>query len=125
MNKPPPRKLVYITWLDAVGDSSREQESSLKDIELATNVNLGWVSHEDAKRIVLAHGWSTTGEVDYVAIPKNCVVSQEYVIKEEGAGNGQDEDAHGSQEKRETATVHAKGASPKHRKAKRAGRGDR
>lgn len=70
MQRPPKNKLVWVTWYDAVGDSSRATIEELSSIALAKNCNLGWIIHEDATRIVLAHGFSDTGEIDHFTIPR-------------------------------------------------------
>lgn len=77
MRRPDKRKLVWVTWHDAVGDTARTHVDDLAGLSLATNVNLGWVIHEDEKRIVLAHGFSTTDEVDHFTIPRGDILSIE------------------------------------------------
>lgn len=73
---PPRTKLEWIVWKDACADSSRVAVDSIKDVRLVTNTNLGWVIHEDAERVVLAHGISTSGEIDHFVIPLNCIVER-------------------------------------------------
>lgn len=75
MSKPLKKELVWIEWQDAVGESARAHVESLKEVKLAMNTNLGWILHEDENRIVLVHGFSDTGEMDYFAIPKGDIKS--------------------------------------------------
>jgi len=77
MIKPNKKCLVWVTWTDAVADSSRIHVDELSQVSLATNVNLGWIIDEDDKRVILAHGYSTSGEIDYFAIPKGDIISME------------------------------------------------
>lgn len=79
MELPPKAKPEWIVWKDACGDSTRTHVDSIKLAQLVTNTNLGWVIDEDEERIVLAHGTSTSGEVDHLVIPTNCVVSRHKV----------------------------------------------
>lgn len=76
--KPNRKELVYITWRDAVSESSRAHIDDIKSAKLAVNVNLGWILDEDEERIVLAHGFSTTGEIDHFTIPVGDIVEREY-----------------------------------------------
>lgn len=70
-------KLVWIVWKDAVGGSNRSVPEALKDIRLVTNINLGWIVHENRERIVLAHGRSSgTDEIDNFVIPKKNIVER-------------------------------------------------
>jgi hypothetical protein len=75
MRRPDKRKLVWVTWHDAVAETSRAHEDDLAERSLTTNVNLGWIAHQDAKRMVLAHGYSCTGEIDHFTIPMGDVLS--------------------------------------------------
>ncbi len=63
-----PSGVVWIRWQDAVGESARHSDDPAK-IRLAVNTNIGWITHEDAERVVLDHGCSTTGEYDIFVIP--------------------------------------------------------
>ena len=74
-------EVVWIVWKDACGDSARVQIDSVKDCSLVTNTNLGWIIHENEERVILAHGVSTGGEIDYFAIPSNCIVDRIYLSK--------------------------------------------
>lgn len=78
---PHKNQIEFIVWKDAVGDSSRVMIDAVEDVALAVNTNLGWVIHENEDRIVLAHGTSTTGEVDHFVIPKNCIVERIHVSR--------------------------------------------
>lgn len=73
-------ELVYIIWEDACQQSSRADLETLKNITIATNENLGWVAHENESRVILAHGKSTTGEIDYFTIPTKNIVERRVVI---------------------------------------------
>lgn len=74
-------ELLFVKWKDAVGDSSRAHRDDVKNASLVTNTNIGWILHEDEERIVLAHGCSTSGEIDHFVIPKGDIVERTYVIK--------------------------------------------
>ena len=75
--------LVWIIWKDACGDSARLQVDSVESCSLVTNTNVGWILHENEERVILAHGISTGGEVDFFAIPSNCVVERIYPFRKE------------------------------------------
>jgi hypothetical protein len=77
MKLPDKKELVWITWKDAVNTSSRVHWESLKDQCLVCNSNVGWIVHETDERIVLAHGVSTSGEVDHFVIPVADIVTRE------------------------------------------------
>ena len=62
-------EVVFVTWEDALSESEREQEDDLLQTTTAVNTNVGWIIHRDRKRIILAHGKSSTGEVDRFVIP--------------------------------------------------------
>ena len=53
----------------------------MADCSLVTNSNLGFIMHENDERIILVHGLSTGGEVDYFAIPTNCIVERIHLNK--------------------------------------------
>jgi hypothetical protein len=74
--------LEWIVWEDAVGDSSRTDRDAIAGITLARNSNVGWVIHEDEKRVVLAHGVSTTGEIDHFTIPVSCILERHKVLSQ-------------------------------------------
>lgn len=71
-----PTSLWIVKWKDAVNHSCRAQLADLSTMDLAINVNVGWIIDENASRIILAHGYSDTGEIDYFAIPTNCIVEK-------------------------------------------------
>jgi hypothetical protein len=73
---PDKSEMVVIIWKDAVGDSSRMAADSIQDAQLVINANFGWIIHQNEERLVLAHGLSTSGEVDYFVIPVNCVIEK-------------------------------------------------
>jgi hypothetical protein len=73
------KNIVWVVWKDACADSSRVHIDSVNDCSLVTNSNLGFIMHENDERIILVHGLSTGGEVDYFAIPTNCIVEKIYV----------------------------------------------
>ena len=82
MRRPKKNQLEWIVWKDACADSSRAHLDSIKDVQLVTNANVGWVFDENDERIVLAHGWSTSGEVDHFVIPTSCVVERQKVVSQ-------------------------------------------
>lgn len=73
--------IEFVVWKDAVGESTRADETALKNASLAVNTNLGWVLTENDELIVLAHGTSSSGEVDHFVIPKNCIVERLSLVK--------------------------------------------
>ena len=78
-----PRKaseLKWIVWRDAVG-GDRIHRDDVARAHLATNTNLGWVEHENEDRIVLCHGFSDTGELDYMQIPVGDILERIHVVK--------------------------------------------
>lgn len=77
MKRPTKKQLVWITWRDAVAETTRTHFDDLSEISLSTNTNLGWIIHENESRIVLAHGYSTSGEIDHFAIPQGDIVSRD------------------------------------------------
>lgn len=72
----PKNKLEFIQWNDAVADSDRCTEEVLEQMELVVNGNVGWVLHENDKRLVLIHGVSETLERDFTLIPVNAIISR-------------------------------------------------
>jgi hypothetical protein len=72
--------LVWIRWRDAVGNSTRTQVEDAAHAQLAINTNLGWILHENGDRLVLAHGVSSSGEVDHFVIPIACIVERRPVL---------------------------------------------
>lgn len=77
MNRPNKNKLVWLTWVDAASETSRADATEIAGITLATNQNVGWIIHEDQYRVVLAHGFSNTGEIDHFTIPRGNIISIE------------------------------------------------
>ncbi len=73
--------IVFITWEDACGDSTRAHQDVIKSQQLAINTNVGWLVHENEKRIVLAHGISTTGEIDHLVIPVVSILERVYPFR--------------------------------------------
>jgi len=69
-------EIVFVVWKDAVGQSTRAQHESVAELQRATNINVGWIVHENAERLVLGHGISTTGELDHLVIPIANVVER-------------------------------------------------
>lgn len=74
-----PRALKWIAWRDAVNESARVHPEALEGLQLAVNRNVGWVVHEDAARLVLAHGYSTSGELDVFVIPVNAILHRQSI----------------------------------------------
>ena len=73
------KEFLWVIWKDACSDSARVHIDSVADCSLVTNSNLGFIIHENSERIILVHGVSTGGEIDYFAIPTNCVVERIYI----------------------------------------------
>lgn len=78
--RPPKSQLVWIVWQDAVAESTRSHVDELKDCKLVRNTNLGWIEHENEERIVLTHGFSTSGERDHFVIPKRDILERIPVV---------------------------------------------
>ena len=82
MNLPCRRdEIVWVTWDDACSDSSRGDLDRAGEIKLARYVSLGWITHRNDQRIILAHGVVETGEIDYLAIPCSAIVEITHVAK--------------------------------------------
>lgn len=77
MIKPNKKQIVWVTWRDAECSSTRTHVDDISEVRLARNVNLGWIIHENERRIVLAHGYCTSGEIDHFAIPRGDIESVE------------------------------------------------
>ena len=78
--------LLFIRWCDAVCDSECAQIEEARKAQLAVNVNVGWILHENADRLVLAHGLSSTGEIDFYVIPVANILERLPVIGSRKAG---------------------------------------
>lgn len=76
MIQPTASDLVAILWWDACNESTRTDESELAKVKLAENFNVGWIVHENADRLVLAHGSSSSGEVDHFTIPVGNIIDR-------------------------------------------------
>lgn len=93
MDRPSKSKLVWIKWRDAVGGTSRADAAEIAGSTLATNDNLGFIVHEDEHRVVLGHGFSSTGEIDHYTIPRGNIISIDHAAvtprkKKEGTDAG-------------------------------------
>ena len=55
---------------------TRQKREDARNAQLVLNTNLGWIIDENAERVVLAHGTSTSGETDHFLIPVNCIVAR-------------------------------------------------
>ena len=64
----------FVVWKDAVSQWTRGQLDEAAELAPATNVNVGWVIHENDDRIVFCNGTSSTGEMDRLVIPTANVV---------------------------------------------------
>ena len=73
-------QIVWIRWQDAVGDSTRSQIEDARKAQLAVNLNIGWILDENAERVVLAHGTSTSGEIDHLVIPVANILERSYLV---------------------------------------------
>lgn len=80
MQHPAKNQLEWIRWRDACAASSRAGEDELAQLRPATNVNLGWVIDENDQRVVLAHGYSSSGEIDHFVIPTACILDRSPII---------------------------------------------
>lgn len=81
MTEPTADDLVLIRWYDACNESTRTDESDLAKVKLAENSNIGWIVHENDTRIVLAHGWSSSGEVDHFTIAVGDIFERSYLAR--------------------------------------------
>lgn len=68
------KPLCLVIWYDAVNVSSRIDSSELENVSLVKNVNVGWIYGRDGNKIVLVHGASESGELDYFVIPTCCII---------------------------------------------------
>lgn len=87
-----PENLYIVRWLDAVNYSQRIQAGDAAFIDVVVNTNVGWIFDEDDRRLVLVHGYSETGELDYFAIPASCVVEKVPVSKKRNRNRGTETD---------------------------------
>ena len=71
--------VLFVRWTDAVAESSRAHIDDAKRLSLVVNTNIGWILDEDEGRVVLAHGVSTSGEVDHFAIPTVNILERIYM----------------------------------------------
>lgn len=76
----PTNDLVWVEWLDA--QSASERTHDVATVKLATNINIGWIAHENERRIVLAHGVCSSEETDFFAIPRGNIISMTRVTPE-------------------------------------------
>ena len=80
MAKPRPNTmLVWIIWRDAVG-GDRIHRDDIQEARLAVNTNLGWIEHENSERVVLCHGFSDSGECEYIQIPVTDIMERIPVV---------------------------------------------
>jgi hypothetical protein len=61
---------VIVWWDDAISETVRMQPEEVANAQLAVNWNVGWIVHENEKRVMLIHGGSSSGEVDVFQIAK-------------------------------------------------------
>lgn len=80
MQLPRKNQIEWIVWRDACADSMRSHLDSVNELRLVTNANVGWVLDENEERIVLAHGQSTSGEIDHFVIPTNSIVERVRIV---------------------------------------------
>ena len=73
-------ELVWIRWIDASGESCRVHVDDLANLHSEINTNLGWVVAENDQVLRLAHGISTTGEVDCFKVPVANIVERIPVV---------------------------------------------
>ncbi len=81
--KPPAttHQLVWVTWRDAVNQSARIHADDWANVSIVQNKNLGWIVDQNADRLLLCHGVSSSGEFDCFAIPTENVVAVEPLVK--------------------------------------------
>jgi hypothetical protein len=91
-NPRPAYELVWITWQDAVG-GDRIHRDDVKSARLATNINLGWIEHEDDDRIVLCNGVGDTGEMEHVIIPVSDIIDRSPVARRRNRRNSNGEES--------------------------------
>jgi len=68
--------LVWIRWIDASGESCRIHIDDIQNMSAEINTNIGWIIAENGNVIRLAHGQSSTGEVDCFKIPKVNIIER-------------------------------------------------
>jgi len=69
-------QIEFIVWKDAVSDWTRASVDAAAELSLATNINVGWVVHQNEERLVLSNGTSSSGEMDHLVIPVANVVER-------------------------------------------------
>lgn len=69
-------KPVLAVWVDAVSEDSWTDLPEAKDLELHTIHTLGFLFHEDERRILIAANWDVDrdGVSQYIAIPKSWLI---------------------------------------------------
>lgn len=77
--------VMFVIWEDAVSEWTRGDLHAAAELRLARNVSLGWIVHENDKRVVLCNGTSTTGEMDHLVIPTSNIVARMPVTREQEA----------------------------------------
>lgn len=75
------KPLVLVLWRDAAGTSFRAYLDDLEKIKPYINTNIGWLVDKNDDRLILAHGYSETGEVDVFTIPSESVVEIKIIKK--------------------------------------------
>jgi len=78
----PKSGLVWIRWLDASGESCRIHIDDVHNLSAEINTNIGWVVAENGDVLRLAHGQSSTGEIDCFKIPKVNIIERIPIVPE-------------------------------------------
>lgn len=80
-NLPCPKSvLVWIRWIDASGESCRVHIDDVHNMSAEVNTNVGWIIAENDDVLRLAHGQSSTGEIDCFKIPKVNIVERIFIV---------------------------------------------
>ena len=74
-------EVVFVVWEDAVSEWTRGDFHAAAELQLARNTSLGWIVHENERRIVLCNGTSTSGEMDHLLIPVPNIVARIPVVE--------------------------------------------
>ncbi|MFW9874468.1 MAG: hypothetical protein ACFFG0_15285 [Candidatus Thorarchaeota archaeon] len=74
--------LIGIRWLDAMQMHDRIYKKDFKRyFGLSRNYNIGWIVDENPERVLLCHGYCSSGEFDILAIPTNAIVERVELCK--------------------------------------------
>lgn len=86
-------ELIWLRWIDASGESCRVHVDDVHNLHSEVNTNVGWVVAENDSVLRLAHGNSTTGELDVLKVPLINILERIPIItprkKKDGKAKGE------------------------------------